>query len=161
MSERPVSEPLRPPAESRLRAGLKVGVLGLALGLFGAGLFIIPQQSRANAVNLVFSEARAVVLTARVDRGAWPPDAELSALPVGARGPRLRTLLAECPLPGGWRFVNGRGAGGPAIVFTPAEPGPAYERCLRLVDAWLDDGDPATGDLVVGSDRARLRLSAE
>lgn len=160
MSERPVSAPLRPPAEGRLRAGLKLGVLGLASGLFGAGLFIIPQQSRANAVNRVFSEARAVVLTARVDRGAWPSDGELSALPVGPRGPRLAKLLAECPLPGGWRFVA-RAAGGPAIIFTPAEPGPAYARCLRLVDGWIDDGDPATGDLVVGPDRARLRLSAE
>ena len=54
-----------------------------------------------------------------------------------------------------------KAAGAPAILFTPAEPGQAYERCLRLVDTWIDDGDPAAGDFVVGPDYARLRLSAE
>jgi hypothetical protein len=161
MSESIAPAPIQPPAEGCLSAGAKTGVIGLFLGLLGAGLLIIPQQRPANAVNKVFVEARAVVLTARVERGNWPLDGELSALAAAGKASRLRALLADCPLPGGWRFVSGKAQGGPAIVFTPAETGQAYERCLRLVDAWIDDGDPATGDLIVGPDRARLRLSAE
>ena len=160
MSERIAPEPIRPPAESRLRAALRFGVVGLALGLIGSALYIIPEQSPANAGTKVFSEGRAVLLTARVERGVWPPDGELASFPVEGRGLRLRTLLTECPLAGTWRFVGVK-AGGPAIVFTPAEPGQPYERALRLVDKWLDDGEPATGDLVIGPDRARLRLSVE
>ncbi len=160
MSERIAPEPVRPPAESRRRAGLKVGVLGLGLGLLGASLLIIPQQMPANAVLKVFAEARVVLLTSRVEVGAWPPDGEFPAMLGAGRAPRLRTLLAECPLAGTWRFVGVK-TGGPALVFTPAEPGQPYERCLRLVDTWIDDGDPAAGDLVVGPDRAWLRLSVE
>ena len=159
MSEQIAPAPIRPPAESRPRAFLRFGVIGLGLGLVGAAAFVIPQQRPANAVTKVFAEARAVLLTTRVERGAWPPDGDLAALPAEGRGPRLRTLLAECPLAGTWRFVSDKA--GAAVVFTPAEPGLAYERCLRLVDAWMDDGAAATGDLVVGPDRARLRLSAE
>ena len=160
MSERIAPEPIRPPAESRLQAFLRFGVIGLGLGLIGSAAFIIPEQQPANAVTKVFSEARAVLLTFRVEHGAWPPDGGLASRPVEGRGPRLRTLLTECPLAGTWRFVGVK-AGGPAIVFTPAVPGQPYERCLRLADTWIDDGDPAAGDLVVGPGRARLRLSAE
>jgi hypothetical protein len=32
---------------------------------------------------------------------------------------------------------------------------------LRLVDDWIDDGEPADGAFRVGTDRARLRLTAE
>jgi hypothetical protein len=160
MSERIAPEPIRPPAESRLRAALRFGVIGLGLGLIGSAIFIIPQQRPANGVTKVFSEARAVLLTARVERGVWPPDGELPAMLGEGRAPRLRALLAECPLAGTWRFVGVK-TGGPAIIFTPAETGQPYERCLRLVDTWLDDGDPATGDLVIGPERARLRLSVE
>jgi hypothetical protein len=149
----------QPPAEGRLSAGAKTGVVGLFLGLLAAGLLIIPQQRPANAVNKVFAEARAIVLTARLERGNWPPDAELAAFTAEGKAPRLAPA-GGCPLPGAWRFVNGKAQGGPAIVFTPAEAGQAFER-LRVVDAWIDDGDPATGDLIVGPDRARLRLSAE
>jgi hypothetical protein len=117
-------------------------------------------RSPANGVTKVFSEARAVLLTARVERGVWPPDGEFPAMLGEGRAPRLRALLAECPLAGTWRFVGVK-TGGPAIIFTPAETGQPYERCLRLVDTWLDDGDPATGDLVIGPERARLRLSVE
>ena len=160
MSGHIAPETIRPPAESRLQAGLKVGVIGLGLGLFGAAIFIVPQQRPANAVLKVFAEARAVLLTARVESGVWPPDGEFPAMLGEGRAPRLRRLLAECPLAGSWRFVGVK-TGGPALVFTPAEPGQPYERCLRLVDAWLDDGDPAGGDLVIGPGRAGLRLSAE
>jgi hypothetical protein len=72
---------------------------------------------------------------------------------------RLGVLITACPLAGNWRFAGAKGAG--AVIFTPAEPGLAYERCLRLVDTWIDDGDPAAGDFVVGPEYARLRLSAE
>lgn len=161
MSDRIAPAPIQPPAEGRLSAGAKAGVVGLFLGLLVAGLLVIPHQRPANAVNKVFAEARAVVLTARLERGDWPPDGELTAFTAGGKAARLRELLAACPLAGSWRFTGGRPRGGPAIVFTPAEPGHAFERCLRVVDAWIDDGDPATGDLVFGADGARLRLSAE
>ncbi len=161
MSATIAPEPLRPPAESRLRAGVKIGLVGLGLGLFGAALFIIPHQRPAAAVTKIFVEAQAVALTARFDRGGWPPDGDPAGLSDEPRARRLRGLIAECPLAGAWRFESGKAPDGPAIVFTPAERGPAYERCLRLVDVWLDDGDPAAGDFVVGPDRARHRLSAE
>ena len=161
MSASLAPEPLRPPAESRLRAGLKIGLVGLGLGLLAAGLLIIPQQRPAAAVGKVFAEARAALLTERFEREAWPADAELAAALGDERGRRLRALIAECPLAGAWRFEGAKSPDGPAVVFTPAETGKAYDRCLRLVDAWLDDGDPATGDLILGPGRARLRLSAE
>ena len=78
MSVSPAAKPLHPPAETRLRAGLKVGVIGLGLGLLGATLFIIPDQMPANAVLKVFAEARAGLLTERFEREAWPADAELT-----------------------------------------------------------------------------------
>ncbi len=163
MSVSPAAKPLHPPAETRLRAGLKVGVigLGLGLGLLGATLFIIPDQMPANAVLKVFAEARAGLLTERFEREAWPADAELTVAVGPERAPRLRALIEACPLAGTWRFAGVKSAGAVAIVFTPAEPGQAYERCLRLVDTWIDDGDPAAGDFVVGPEYARLRLSAE
>jgi hypothetical protein len=160
MSASIAPEPIRPPADSHLRAGAKIGLTGLALGLFGAALFIIPDQQPANAVTKVFAEARAIVLTSRLESGGWPADGELPAMLGAGRAPRLRTLIADCPLTGTWRFVGAK-TGGPAIVFTPAATGQPYERCLRLVDKWLDDGDGATGELVIGPDRARLRLTAE
>lgn len=152
---------MQPPAEGRLSAGAKTGVIGLFLGLLIAGLFVIPHQRPANGVTKVFAEARAVVLTARLERSNWPQDGDPADALEPGRTRRLRTLLAECPLPGSWRFVSGKALGGPAIVFTPAERGQTYERSLRVVDSWIDDGDPATGDLIVSPDRARLRLSAE
>ena len=152
---------MQPPAEGRLSAGAKTGVIGLFLGLLGAGLFVIPHQQPANGVTKVFAEARAVVLTARLERSNWPQDGDPSGALDPDRTRRLRTLLAECPLAGEWCFVSGKAQGGPAIVFTPAEPGQAFERCLRVVDSWIDDGELATGDLTAGPDRARLRLSAE
>ena len=161
MPARPAVQPLRPPAESLLRAGLRAGVLGLGLGLFGAALFIIPQQRPANAVLKVFSEARGALLSERSESRDWPADGELAASLGAARARRIHRLITECPLEGAWRFAGAKATGGPMIVFTPAEPGLAYERCLRLVDAWIDDGDPAAGDFVVAADQARLRLSAE
>jgi hypothetical protein len=161
MSVSPAAQPLHPPTETRLRAGLKVGVIGLGLGLLGATLFIIPQQMPANAVLKVFAEARAGLLTERCEREAWPADGELTAVLGPDRARRLGALIAECPLAGTWRLEGTKSPSGPAIEFTPAETGQAYERCLRLVDTWIDDGEPATGDFVVGPAQARLRLSAE
>jgi len=161
MSVSPAAKPLHPPTETRLRAGLKIGVIGLGLGLLGASLYIIPQQIPANAVLKVFAEARTGLLTERFEREAWPADAELTAALGPERARRLRVIITECPVAGTWRFAGAKAAGSPVIIFTPAEPGQAYERCLRLVDTWIDDGDPAAGDFVVGPDYARLRLSAE
>jgi len=161
VSASPAAQPLHPPLESRLWAGLKVGIIGLGLGLFGATLFMIPQQAPANAVLKVFAEARAGLLTEHFEREAWPADGELAGVLGPERGRRLRGLIAACPLAGTWRFAGPGIAGGPAILFTPAEPGQAYERCLRLVDEWIDDGAPAAGDFRVRPDGARLRLSAE
>ncbi len=161
MSVSPPPAPLRPPVESRLRTGLKLGVIGLTLGLLGPALFIIPQQQPANRVLKVFSEARAFLLTERFEHEAWPADGELAAGLGEARARRVRFLIAECPRAGAWRLEGAREPDGPAIVFTPAEPGQAFERCLRLVDDWIDDGEPADGDFRFGPDRARLRLSAE
>ncbi len=161
MSASPAPAPLRPPVESRLRAGVKIGVVGLSLGLFVAALFIIPHQRPANRVLKIFAEARAGLMTERFEREAWPADGELTAVLGPDRARRLGVLIAECPLAGTWRLEGTKSPSGPAIVFTPAETGQAYERCLRLVDDWIDDGEPAAGDFVVGPDRTRLRLSAE
>lgn len=161
MSASPAAKPLHPPTETRLRAGLKVGVIGLGLGLIGATLRMIPQQAPANAVLKVFAEARTGLLTEHFEREAWPADGDLAGALGPARAPRLRELIAACPLAGAWRFAGVKTAGEPAILFTPAEPGQSYERCLRLVDAWIDDGDPDAGDFRVRPDGARLRLSAE
>jgi hypothetical protein len=51
--------------------------------------------------------------------------------------------------------------GGPAVVFTPAEPGRSYERAFGVADGWVDDGQADTGDLLIRADVALLRLSAE
>ena len=161
MSASPAPAPLRPPAESRLRVGLKLGVVGLTLGLLLAALFIIPHQRPANHVLKVFSEARAALLTQRFEHAAWPADGELVAGLSETRARRLGVLIAECPLEGAWRLEGTKSPSGPAIVFTPAEPGVAFERCLRLVDEWIDDGEPAAGEFRFGPDRAQLRLSAE
>jgi hypothetical protein len=80
MSASPAAKPVYPPTETRLRAGLKIGVIGLGLGLLGTSLFIIPQQMSANAVLKVFAEARIGLLTERFEREAWPADAELTVV---------------------------------------------------------------------------------
>ncbi|MEY3548748.1 MAG: hypothetical protein RLZZ552_1116, partial [Verrucomicrobiota bacterium] len=85
MSDRIAPAPIQPPAEGRSSAGFKMAVIGLFLGLLGAGLLIIPQQRPANGVNKVFAEARAVVLTARLERGAWPPDGDPAGMLDAAR----------------------------------------------------------------------------
>ena len=62
---------------------------------------------------------------------------------------------------GKWVFQAKSPSGGPAVVFTPAEPGRSYERAFGVADGWVDDGHADKGDLLVREDVALLRLSAE
>ena len=73
----------------------------------------------------------------------------------------MTAAVAKCQVPGKWLFMPKSATGGPAVVFTPAEPGRSYERAFEAVDGWVDDGKADQGDLLIREDAALLRLSAE
>jgi hypothetical protein len=73
----------------------------------------------------------------------------------------MTTAVAKCQVSGKWVFQAKSPSGGPAVVFTPAEPGRSYERAFEAVDGWVDDGKADQGDLLIREDAALLRLSAE
>jgi hypothetical protein len=112
----------------------------------------------------VFAHGRTIVLHYHAENGAWPKDFDLAQPGAAFAGYRLAPLAeahAQCDLPGRWAFVAKGPDGGPAIVFTPAEAGRRFQRTLDVVDGWIDDGEPLTGEMRVGAGSAWLRLSGE
>lgn len=155
---------LRPPfAPLWLSAG-RLGLWGLLAGLLIALVFVVLDHLKANSVSAVCMQARIVFLQYQAEKGAWPQDCDLAA-PGGQFGgfnlAPLTAAVAGCQVPGTWVFRARSPSGGPAVVFTPAEPGRSFERAFGVVDGWVDDGDAATGDLLVRDGVALLRLSAE
>ena len=146
-----------------LSAG-RLGLWGLLAGLLVALVFVVLDHRKANSVSAVCMQARIVFLQYQAEKGEWPKDCDLAA-PGGQFGgfnlAPLTTAVAGCQVSGRWVFQAKSPSGGPAVVFTPAEPGRSFERAFGVVDGWLDDGDAATGDLLVRDDVALLRLSAE
>jgi hypothetical protein len=157
-------EPLRAPLRPLWATALGRGLLGLLLGLVVALVFVVLDHRKANTVSKVFIQARVIVLQYQGEKGAWPKDFDLSAPGDQFGGFKLEPLLdalAKSAVPGKWAFVAKPSDGVPSVVFTPAEPDRGFRRVLDAVDHWLDDGDPATGDLRVREGEAVLRLSAE
>ncbi len=160
----PPSEAVRGPLRPLWATALRRGFVGLLVGLAVALVFAVFDHRKANSVSKVFVQARVILLQYQVEKGAWPKDFDLNAPGDQFGGfsfDLLNDALGKCDLAGKWAFVAKSAAGGPAIVFTPAEPDRAFRRVLGAVDHWLDDGDAATGDLRVGEGDASLRLSAE
>jgi len=146
-----------------LSAG-RLGLWGLLCGLLVALVFVVLDHRKANSVSAVCMQARIIFLQYQAEKGEWPKDCDLAA-PGGQFGgfnlAPLTTAVARCEVPGKWVFQAKSPSGGPAVVFTPAEAGRPFERAFGVVDGWVDDGDAATGDLLVRDAVALLRLSAE
>jgi hypothetical protein len=163
--ENPSQAPLlRAPTGPLWGPAVRFGLIGLTLGLLIAAVFVVIDQLKANSVSPGFVQARIVVLQYQAEKGVWPKDCDLSAPGEQFAGFRLTALsaaLAKCEVPGSWAFSARSAAGFPAIVFTPSAPGRSFERTLRVVDGWIDDGSAATGEMRVGPAAATLRLSAE
>lgn len=155
---------LRPPFEPLWLSAARRGFWGLLLGLGVALVFVVLDHRKANSVSQVCLQARIVFLQYRAEKGEWPEACDLAA-PGGQFGGfnlvPLTTAVARCQVPGKWAFAPKAETGGPAVVFTPAEPGRSYERVFGVVDGWLDDGLADAGDLLVRDRVALLRLSAE
>lgn len=154
---------LRVPLEPLWLTAAKRGFWGLLLGLAVALVFVVLDHRKANSVSQVCMQARILCLQYRAEKGEWPKPFDLAAPGDAFGGFNLEPLtsaVAKCQVPGKWAFAPQSPAGGPAVVFVPAEPGRSYERALGAVDGWLDDGQAGTGDLEVRADVALLRLSA-
>jgi hypothetical protein len=163
--ENPSQTPiLRPPATTVAEAATKFGLIGVAIGLTFALAFVVVDHHQANSVAPVFAQARTIVLHYHAENGAWPQDFDLAQPGAPFAGYRLTPLaeaLANCDLPGRWAFVAKGPEGVPAVVFTPVEAGRRFQRTLGVVDGWIDDGEPLTGEMRVGAASASLRLSGE
>ena len=163
--ENPSTSPiLRPPQEPTWFAATKLGLIGAGIGLACALPFIVSDHAAANSVKAPYVRARNILLHYQAEKGVWPKDFDLTRPGEQLAGFKLGALteaLAACELPGKWSFVAKSSEGGPAIVFTPDEPGRSFERTLGVVDGWVDDGEPTSGDMRVRRDSATLRLSAE
>lgn len=163
--ENPSTSPiLRPPSEPTWSAATKLGLIGAVIGLGCVLPFIVYDHAAANSVKAPYVQARNILLHYQAEKGVWPKDFDLSSPGEQLAGFKLIALteaLAGCEIPGKWTFVAKSPEGWPAIVFTPDKPGLSYERTLGVVDGWVDDGEPSTGDLRVSADSASLRLSAE
>ena len=155
---------VRAPAEPLWRSALRRGFWGLLLGLAIALVFVVFDHRKANSVSQVCMQARIIFLQYHAEKGEWPKACDLAA-PGGQFGgfniEPLTSAVARCQVPGKWVFEPKSPAGGPAVVFTPAEAGRSYERAFGVVDGWLDDGRADSGDFLVRADGALLRLSAE
>ena len=159
-----LTEVVRGPQEPLWRLVVRRGIFGLCLGLLVALVFVVLDHRKANSVSQVGMHARVLLLQYRVEKDAWPADCDLAAPGAQFGGfalEPLTTAVAKCQIPGKWAFAPKAETGGPAVVFTPAEPGRSYERVFGVVDGWLDDGLADAGDLLVRERVALLRLSAE
>lgn len=155
---------IRVPLEPLWLTAARRGLWGLLLGLAAALVFVVLDHRKANSVSQVCMQARIIFLQYQAEKGAWPAACDLAAPGDGFGGFNLEplaTAVAKCQVPGKWAFAPKSETGGPAVVFTPAEPGRSYERAFGVVDGWLDDGKADAGDLVVREGVALLRLSAE
>ncbi len=155
---------LRTPLESLWLSAARRAVGGLLIGLVVALVFVVLDHRKANSVSQVYMQARIIFLQYHAEKSAWPMDCDLAA-PGGQFGgfnlEPMTTSVAKCQVPGKWVFQAKSPTGGPAVVFTPAEPGRAYERSFGVADGWVDDGQADKGDLLVREDVALFRLSAE
>jgi hypothetical protein len=155
---------LRVPLEPLWLSAVRRGFWGLLIGLVVALVFVILDHRKANSVSQVCMQARIIFLQYHAEKGEWPKACDLAA-PGGQFGgfnlEPMTTAVAKCQVPGKWVFMAKSATGGPAIVFTPAEPGRSYERAFEAVDGWVDDGKPDQGDLLIREDVALIRLSAE
>jgi hypothetical protein len=145
-------------------SAVRLGGWGLSCGLLVALVVVVLDHRKADSVSQVCVQARVVCLQYQVEKGEWPKDCDLAAPGeqfAGYKPELLAELLARCAVPGAWTFRAKSPTGGPAIVFTPAEPGRSYERVFGVVDGWVDDGEAEKGELLVRPDVALFRLSAE
>jgi hypothetical protein len=163
--ENPSTSPiLRPPQEPTWRVATKLGLVGAGVGLACVLPFVVNDHAAANSVKAPYVQARNILLHFQAEKGFWPKDFDLASPGEQFAGFKLVALteaLDACEIPGRWTFVAKSAEGWPAIVFTPSVPGLSYERTLGVVDGWVDDGDPMTGDMRVRAGSASLRLSAE
>ena len=155
---------LRPPLEALWLSAARLGFWGLLIGLVVALVFVVLDHRKANSVSQVCMQARIIFLQYQAEKSAWPMDCDLAA-PGGQFGgfnlEPMTTAVAKCQVSGKWVFQAKSPSGGPAVVFTLAEPGRSYERAFGVADGWVDDGHADKGDLLVREDVALLRLSAE
>ncbi len=164
MTAAPSTPVLCPPTGGLGGAVARWGGLGLIVGLLAAGGIVVRDQRAADTVAPVFTAARAALLFQRSATGSWPVDGVLASRRddlFHARFNVFRVALARCEVAGVWTFRSRGPAGRPVVVFTPAEPGRAFERALAVVDGWVDDGEPGQGDFRVFAERAELSFSAE
>ena len=158
------AEILRTPLEPLWLSAARRGFWGLIIGLVVALVFVVLDHRKANSVSQVCTQARIIFLQYHAEKGEWPKGCDLAA-PGGQFGgfnlQPMITAATNCQIPGSWSFVPKSESGGPAVVFTPAEPDRSYERAFGVVDGWLDDGHADTGDFLVRERVAFLRLSAE
>lgn len=155
---------IRLPAGTLRQAATRLGLIGAGIGLFFAAILIAVDQSKAGSISPVYVEARSLLLHYQAEKNQWPvafnlaqPGPQLAGFKMDA----LQQALAACELPGQWTFMAPTGTERAAIIFTPTEPGTSFTRTLGVVDQWIDDDEPATGDLRVTRARAVLSLSAE
>jgi hypothetical protein len=155
---------LRTPLEPLWLSAARRGFWGLLIGLVVALVFVVLDHRKANSVSQVCVQARIIFLQYHAEKSAWPMDCDLAA-PGGQFGgfnlEPMTTAVAKCQVSGKWVFQAKSPSGGPAVVFTPAEPGRSYERAFGVADGWVDDSHADKGDLLVREDVALLRLSAE
>jgi hypothetical protein len=155
---------LRTPLEPLWLSAARRAVWGLLIGLVVALVFVVLDHRKANSVSQVCMQARIIFLQYHAEKSAWPMDCDLAA-PGGQFGgfnlEPMTTAVAKCQVSGKWVFQAKSPSGGPAVVFTPAEPGRSYERAFGVADGWVDDGHADKGSLLVREDVALLRLSAE
>jgi hypothetical protein len=155
---------LRTPLEPLWLSAARRAVWGMLIGLVVALVFVVLDHRKANSVSQVCMQARIIFLQYHAEKGAWPMACDLAS-PGGQFGgfnlEPMTKAVAKCQVPGKWVFQGKSPTGGPAVVFTPAEPGRAYERAFGFADGWVDDGHADKGDLLVREDVALLRLSAE
>jgi hypothetical protein len=155
---------LRVPLEPLWVSAGRRGFWGLLIGLAVALVFVVLDHRKADSVSQVCMQARIIFLQYHAEKGEWPKACDLAA-PGGQFGgfnlEPLTTAVAKCQIPGKWVFLPKCDTGGPAVVFTPTEPGRSYERAFGVVDGWLDDGHADTGDLLVREGSASLRLTVE